>query len=232
MVASHLFFLKVLCLNSVLTIYIAQTVCVAARGGAAQQTLIRIRCYLFLLLYLESISWHLLHVMILIFLSLWTYRLQTGSFILLHSSPFIQTGKLNAPFVVFPDLSIVNSTSLPLSHLFRYFKIRHFVQALFPAFPSLPPSQVWEEGFFFHFDPLQKLFISRIYNKLLSHDSIPVTKVKVARERELGLNFEDSWWHVALKKIHTSSTCTRLTLIQFKVLFRIHDSKARQKNLL
>lgn len=126
-------------------------------------------------------------------------------------------------FRSFADLS--SEFQLPPSHLFRYFQIRHCAKSLFPAFPSSPPLQLWEE--FLSPDPPQKSFISKIYNKLLNHDTSSITKVKAAWEGELGLELHDTWWDVALNKIHSSSTCARLTLIQFKVLYRVHFSKAR-----
>ena len=121
-------------------------------------------------------------------------------------------------FCSFPDLS--GEFHLPPSHLFRYFQIRHCAKALFPVFPSSPPSLQWEE--LLSHDPLHKSLISKVYNAILSSDSSPVTKIKAAWERELGLSLRDDWWDTALRKIYTSSVCTRLTLIQFKVLFRVN----------
>lgn len=126
-------------------------------------------------------------------------------------------------FRSFTDLSC--EFHLPPSHLFRYFQIRHCVKLLFPTFPSSPAIQLWEE--FLCSNPFQKSLISKSYNKLLSFDSSQTTKVKAAWEQELGLNLDDNWWAMALDKIHKSSTCARLTLIQFKVLYRVHFSKAR-----
>ena len=96
---------------------------------------------------------------------------------------------------------------------------------MFPVFPSSPPSLQWEE--LLRHDPLRKSLISKVYNAILSFDSSPVTKIKAAWERELGLNLRDDWWNTALRKIYTSSVCARLTLIQFKVFFRVHFSKFR-----
>ena len=92
-------------------------------------------------------------------------------------------------------------------------------------FPSLPPSLQWEE--LLSHDPLQKSLLSEVYKEILSFDCSPVTKVKAAWEQELGLHLGDDWWDTALKKIYTSSACAHLTLIQFKVLFRVHYSKTR-----
>ena len=124
-------------------------------------------------------------------------------------------------FRSFTDLSCVYQ--LPPSHLFRYFQIRHCVKSLFPTFPSSPTVQLWEE--FLCSSPFQKSLISKMYNKLLSYDNLPSTKFKTAWEQELGLNLEDSYWELALDKIHKSSSCARLTLIQFKVIFRVHFPK-------
>lgn len=119
----------------------------------------------------------------------------------------------------FSDLS--SEFQFPPSHFFGFFQIRRCVQALFPAFLSLSPSQVWKE--LFSFDPLQKFSISSFSSQ---DDSIPVTKSKVAWERELGLNFEDSWWHVALKKVHTQLEPIWV-LLKSRYYFRIHYSTTR-----
>ena len=60
-----------------------------------------------------------------------------------------------------------------------------------------------------------------------NHKSLGYNRIREAWEAELGQTFDDSWWDAALSTFHTSSTCARLTLIQFKVLFRIHYSKAK-----
>ena len=43
----------------------------------------------------------------------------------------------------------------------------------------------------------------------------------------MGLVFGEDWWESALKVIHKTSICARLTLIHFKVVFRCHNSKTR-----
>ncbi len=126
-------------------------------------------------------------------------------------------------FRSFADLS--SEFQLPPSHLFRYFQVRHCAKSLFPTFPSIPLIQLWDD--FLLSDPLQKSRISGIYNKLLSYDSSPIIKIKVAWEGELGLTLHEDWWDGALSKIHKSTICARLSLIQFKVLHRIHFSKTR-----
>lgn len=39
------------------------------------------------------------------------------------------------------------------------------------------------------------------------------------------MNFSDTLWEKALAAVNTSSSCARLTVTQFKVLFRLHYSK-------
>ena len=43
----------------------------------------------------------------------------------------------------------------------------------------------------------------------------------------MGLAFDVDWWDSVLNGIHKASICARLTLIQFKVVFRCHYSKTR-----
>lgn len=115
--------------------------------------------------------------------------------------------------------------NLPPSHLFRYFQLRNCVKSLFSNFPQLPAEQVWDG--LLQLNPTQKSLISKVYGIIQSYDDCLTTKTKGAWEHELGLNFEEQWWETALRVIHKSSICARLTLIQFKVIFRCHYSKTR-----
>uniref|UniRef100_A0A8C5D9N9 Reverse transcriptase domain-containing protein n=1 Tax=Gouania willdenowi TaxID=441366 RepID=A0A8C5D9N9_GOUWI len=126
-------------------------------------------------------------------------------------------------FCSFTDLSL--DFNLPPTHLFRYFQVRNCAKALFPGFPYLPPEQPWTE--LLRLTPSQKSIISKIYNIIQSYDNYLTTKTKKAWENELGVVFNQCWWDSALKLIHKTTICARLTLIQFKVLFRCHYSKAR-----
>lgn len=46
-------------------------------------------------------------------------------------------------------------------------------------------------------------------------------------EKELGIQLQDPWWERAKLQVNSSSSCARLNLIQFKVLHRMHFSKAK-----
>ncbi len=99
---------------------------------------------------------------------------------------------------------------------FHYFQIRHCAESLFPSFPSSSPHQFLEG--FLCCDPFQKSLISKMYNKLLSCDCLPASKVKAAWESELRLTWSENSWDIALGRIHSGSACARLTLIQLKGL--------------
>ena len=60
-----------------------------------------------------------------------------------------------------------------------------------------------------------------------SSNPSPLIKIRQEWENELGIQFEDSWWVRAKLQVNYSSSCARLNLIQYKVLHRIHFSKAK-----
>ncbi len=120
---------------------------------------------------------------------------------------------------------LVTEFTLPHSHLCRYFQIRNCAKSLFPNFPHLPPKQPWGE--LLQFNPSQRSLMSKVYISIQSYDDLLTTNTKETWERELGLIFDEGWWESALKVIHKTSICARLTLIQFKVVFRCHYSKTR-----
>lgn len=126
-------------------------------------------------------------------------------------------------FCSFSDL--VTKFSLPPSHLFRYFQVRNCAKSLFSNFPHLLPEQLWGE--LLQLNPLQRSLISKIYSSIQSYDGHLTTNAREAWERELGFVVDEDWWEFALKVIHKTSICARLTLIQIKVIFRCHYSKTR-----
>lgn len=126
-------------------------------------------------------------------------------------------------FDSFTNLS--SKYNLPGSHLFRYFQIRSFVAKCFPSFPIIPPEQPWES--LLSHSPQHKSSISKIYNFILVLFNESTIKIKNAWESELGLQLTEELWEDAVNRIRTSSSCARLSLIQFKVLHRVHFSKSR-----
>lgn len=55
----------------------------------------------------------------------------------------------------------------------------------------------------------------------------PLTSLKTQWEGDLGFELPEETWERALDRIHSSSICLRHTVIQFKVMHRLHWSKVR-----
>ncbi len=124
---------------------------------------------------------------------------------------------------VFAELSL--SFNLPSSHPFRYFQIRHCASSLFSGFPSLPTKSPWEEAFKLNLH--MGGIISKIYAIILSKDNYHNIKIIRPWEEELDLEFEDDYWSRVLDKIRTTTSCARLSFIQFKTIHRAHLSKVK-----
>uniref|UniRef100_A0A3B3HDP0 Reverse transcriptase domain-containing protein n=1 Tax=Oryzias latipes TaxID=8090 RepID=A0A3B3HDP0_ORYLA len=132
---------------------------------------------------------------------------------------------INSVFASFDDLSI--KFNLPRSSLFRYFKIRHFLQRHTPDFPYLPLCSGIEA--LLETPVHLRRFISRIYDQITSLKNTNLVKLRTDWVNELGeeLALEDDIWNDALLRVNGSSSCAKLNLIQFKVVHRIHYSKAK-----
>lgn len=70
-----------------------------------------------------------------------------------------------------------------------------------------------------------------IYDFILTLSSQSVIKIKNAWERELGKQLSEEVWEHATDRIRSTTSCARLGLIQFKVLYRVHFSKSRLSEL-
>lgn len=104
-------------------------------------------------------------------------------------------------FISFSDLSLENK--LPVTHLFRYFQIRHCISSLFPSYPSLPHTQPWEELLSLKFN--KKSIISIIYKQLMDVEVHTTIKVRMSWEQELGINISDHQWEKAIATIRSST---------------------------
>lgn len=127
----------------------------------------------------------------------------------------------------FPFADLRTKFALPQAHLFRYFQTRDFVRCNLPNFPQKPPHTL--------LDAILSLsavrgFIAIVVKLILSSLSSPLA-TRNSWEKELGGTLSDEWWQSALNRVNSTSSCASLTLIQFKVLHRIHFSKAKLKKL-
>lgn len=103
-----------------------------------------------------------------------------------------------------------------------YQPVRHFVRTLCPHFPDLPPRSVIDSIL-----EKSKRKISNIYGTIISLKTMTLNTIRAAWEEELGMEISDQVWIAALDRLNDTTTCARLSLIQFKILHCIHYSKAK-----
>lgn len=126
-------------------------------------------------------------------------------------------------FASFSSLS--SKYNLPSSHLFRYLQVRHLIQNLCPTYPSIPPSTGLDA--ILNIPLLLKGVISNVYNILMSIKNINLDKICAEWSKDLAVDISEETWNNALARVNGTTSCTRLGLIQFKVLHRLHYSKVR-----
>lgn len=115
--------------------------------------------------------------------------------------------------------------NIPISHLFRFLQLRSFISTSFTHFPSQPPNTLLNS--ILELDSGSKGNIGKIHSLLNTYNLEPLTRTKAQWENELGCELSEEVWEKALDKIHSSSICLRHTVIQFKVMHRLHWSKVR-----
>ena len=129
----------------------------------------------------------------------------------------------NNVFASFRDLC--EKFNLPKSHLFRYFQVRSFVKSNSTSFPNLPPSSVIDS--ILDIPTNQKGLISEIYI-LISHSrQTSLDKIRKDWEREFGRIIDDNDWNSVLTRVNNSTSCSRLNLIQFKVVHRFYFTNSK-----
>ncbi|KAI5109462.1 hypothetical protein C0J45_0859, partial [Silurus meridionalis] len=118
--------------------------------------------------------------------------------------------------------------NLPKTSFFRYLQVRDFVRNTSPHFPHPPPKQEIDRVLE---TKLCKGTVSNIYKTIFSFvvqsGSSSLSKIKSDWESDLNYNFTDEEWSKALGCVHTSSICTRHSLIQFKLLHRVYWTKTK-----
>lgn len=103
--------------------------------------------------------------------------------------------------------------SLPGTHLFSYFQIRHFLQKQFPEFPNQSThSEILLLG------PSMKSLITIIHTEIDSIKPENLNYLKLAWEQDLWVELMDGTWEIVLGLVHTSSICARHSIIQCKIL--------------
>ena len=73
--------------------------------------------------------------------------------------------------------------------------------------------------------------ISSMYDLLLCSQSSPLLGLRDIWEKELVLKLDEIWWRDALHRINSTCVCARMSLIQCKVVYRLHYTSFRLKKL-
>lgn len=115
--------------------------------------------------------------------------------------------------------------NLPGTHFFRYLQVRDWARNNTGAFPTIPEQQPID--ILFSTVPSLKGTISSMYMKLSSMQTTSLDALREAWQADLNVQFADAEWSDVVSRIHSSSICARHSLIQFKVVHRLHLSKAR-----
>jgi len=72
-----------------------------------------------------------------------------------------------------------------------------------------------------------KGIISNVYNTLMSINNMNLDKIHAEWKKDLAVGISEETLTNALFRVNGTTSCTRLGLIQFKVLLRLHYSKVR-----
>ena len=115
--------------------------------------------------------------------------------------------------------------SLPTSNFFRYLQVRHFIQNHLTQFPSLPPKSPLDS--ILETSPEVRGTVSRLYTAIFEMGGSSLSIMKENWEKDMGTNITEDQWSDIIQRIHSSSICARHSLIQFKIVHRLHMSKTK-----
>uniref|UniRef100_A0A8C7R9H5 Reverse transcriptase domain-containing protein n=1 Tax=Oncorhynchus mykiss TaxID=8022 RepID=A0A8C7R9H5_ONCMY len=151
--------------------------------------------------------------------------LNDGAFGIWHSLGLSSLAQLffDGTFASFSQLQ--EKFNLPQSHFFRYLQTRNFVRANTPGFPNRPANTAIES--ILELNKLPRGAISDVYAIIHDLQNPSLVPLKTRWEKDLGEELGEDAWESVLHRVHSSSFSTRHSLIQFKVVHRIHWSGAK-----
>jgi len=114
--------------------------------------------------------------------------------------------------------------NLPKNNFFRFLQIRNYLRTHNVPLDEVPPSI--SDDCLIQFRGNKNQF-SLIYGKLQAATSPSTNLIREEWEREMGIGISEEIWQNGLEDIDKQSVNTRLCLIQFKVLHRLHFSKKK-----
>lgn len=130
---------------------------------------------------------------------------------------------VNGTFLTFQ--LAVQQYSVPQTHFFRNLQVRDYVRKNFPSFPAQPDKDWIDECL--HYDPSWRGSVSRLYQAIQSVSTPSLDHIKEQWQEELGREILDVNWEYVIGRIHSSSICIRHGVMQFKIVHRLHLSRAR-----
>lgn len=120
---------------------------------------------------------------------------------------------------------LVNRFNIPRSHFFRYLQLRNFIASHSNCFPLYPQVSLLDS--IFKMGKNLKQIIGKIYGLLNLFNLSTLDYLKHKWEEDLSEQIPDAVWQKVIRRIHTSSICQRHTVVQFKIVHRLHWSKVR-----
>lgn len=114
---------------------------------------------------------------------------------------------------------------LPSAHFFRFLQIRDYIKTHIPHYEHMPKHNTLDS--LRRLTPGSRGTVSFLYDMLRAHEVVPTDKLKNYWEQELNMEISITVWEGIMDRIHSSSINSRHSLIQFKVVHRLHFSKAR-----
>ena len=120
---------------------------------------------------------------------------------------------------------LVDRFNIPRSHFFRYLQLRNFIASNFSCFPLCPRGSLLDS--IFKLGKNSKQIIGKIYGLLNLFNLSTLDYLKHKWEEDLNEQIPDAVWQKIIRRIHTSSICQRHTVVQFKIVHRLHWSKVR-----
>ena len=129
-------------------------------------------------------------------------------------------------FILFQELQDIYG--LFPQHLFRYLQIRDYIKSNTLDYKNKVPGLLDD---LFNLHPNTEKLIAHIYNIILDKENPTTETYRQAWEKEIGLSITKENWEESLQQIHRCSLNARHTLIQFKVLYRLHYSKTKLNSI-
>ena len=114
---------------------------------------------------------------------------------------------------------------LPRGSEFRYLQVRDLARKVWKEFPRLPRHTLLERLLLP--DVGGEGSIGDIYKWLGEQGGERIVRIKEKWEAELGMEINWEVWSEALRRVNGTSSCARMSLIQFKVLHRVHMTRAK-----